>query len=588
MSVTVYVNGIHWTARSLSWSLKMMVAMTAILRESVGQSSLCVRMRSPSGQWQCHDRALNQRTPSWRTGGVSCVHVWDVGTRQPLAILRTPHGNGVCSVSFSATGRLLLSVGLDPDHTLAVWRWQEGVKLASRASHSERIFVAEFRPDSDTQFVSVGVRHVKFWVVTGGSLLGKKGVLGSVEEARAQTMLSLAFGANSLTFTGALSGDVYVWRDHLLLRLVARAHAGPVLTMYTTLRDGLIVTGGKERPSKEGGSVKLWDQEMKRCRAFQLETGQPVDCVRSVCRGKGKILVGTKEGDIIELGEKNGASNVLLSGHAEGAIWGLAAHPSQDIAISAGDDGTVRTWDIADKRPVSKVSLGQPARAAAYSPDGDMVAIGLLNGEFLLLVVASMKVWGKKRDRRSTVQDLRFSPDSRYLAVGTLENAMDFYDLSQGPSLARCGYCRDVPGFVLQLDFSADAKFIQVSTGVFQRMVYEVPSGHTVTDALQIDRITWASWTSTQGEEVQGIWPRGLEKRNVNCACVSHSGLTIATGDDLGLVKLFDFPCPEKFARHKRFTGHSAHITANTFSYGDRFLLTAGGQDCSLFVWKCS
>lgn len=32
--------------------------------------------------------------------------------------------------------------------------------------------------------------------------------------------------------------------------------------------------------------MKLWDQEMKRCRAFQLETGQPVENVRSVCRGK--------------------------------------------------------------------------------------------------------------------------------------------------------------------------------------------------------------------------------------------------------------------------------------------------------------
>lgn len=32
--------------------------------------------------------------------------------------------------------------------------------------------------------------------------------------------------------------------------------------------------------------MKLWDQEMKRCRAFQLETGQLIECVRSVCRGK--------------------------------------------------------------------------------------------------------------------------------------------------------------------------------------------------------------------------------------------------------------------------------------------------------------
>lgn len=32
--------------------------------------------------------------------------------------------------------------------------------------------------------------------------------------------------------------------------------------------------------------MKLWDQELKRCRAFRLETGQTTDCVRSVCRGK--------------------------------------------------------------------------------------------------------------------------------------------------------------------------------------------------------------------------------------------------------------------------------------------------------------
>lgn len=39
-----------------------------------------------------------------------------------------------------------------------------------------------------------------------------------------------------------------VWKEHILVRIVAKAHTGPVFTMYTTLRDGLIVTGGKERP----------------------------------------------------------------------------------------------------------------------------------------------------------------------------------------------------------------------------------------------------------------------------------------------------------------------------------------------------
>lgn len=44
-----------------------------------------------------------------------------------------------------------------------------------------------------------------------------------------------------------------------------------------------------------------------------------------------------------------------------------------------------------------------------------------------------------------------------------------------------------------------------------------------------------------------GIWSRNADKADVTCACVSHSGLNIVTGDDFGMVKLFDFPSLEKF-----------------------------------------
>ncbi|MGH0174886.1 UNVERIFIED_CONTAM: hypothetical protein FKN15_069133 [Acipenser sinensis] len=395
------------------------------------------------------------------------IHVWDAMNKQTLSVLRCFHSLGVCSVSFSATGKLLLSVGLDLEHTITIWKWQEGAKIASRAGHTQRVFVAEFRPDSDTQFVSVGIKHVRFWTLAGRALLSKKGVLSSIEDARMQTMLSVAFGANNLTFTGTISGDVCVWKEHILIRIVAKAHTGPVFTMYTTLRDGLIVTGGKERPSKEGGALKLWDQELKRCRAFRLETGQIIDCVRSVCRGKGKILVGTRNAEIIEVGEKNAACNILVSGHMDGPIWGLGTHPSRDVFLSAAEDGTVRLWDIPEK----------------------------------------------------------------------------------------------------------------VSTGAYKRLVYEVPSGKQVTDQMVIDRTTWATWTSVLGDEVVGIWSRTTDKADVTCACVSHSGLNVVTGDDFGMVKLFDFPCPEKFAKHKRFLGHAAHLTNIRFTSGDRYVISAGGDD---------
>ena len=78
-----------------------------------------------------------------------------------------------------------------------------GLKLASASGHSQRIFVAEFRPDSDVKFVTCGVKHVMFWNLTGGQLVGKRGVLTNPEGyesetvAKLQTMLSVAFGAVS-------------------------------------------------------------------------------------------------------------------------------------------------------------------------------------------------------------------------------------------------------------------------------------------------------------------------------------------------------------------------------------------------------
>lgn len=64
---------------------------------------------------------------------------------------------------------------------------------------------------------------------------------------------------------------------------------------------------------------------------------------------------------------------------------------------------------------------------------------------------------------------------------------------------------------------------------------------------------------SILGDEVLGIWPRNADKADVNCACVSRAGLNLVTGDDFGLIKLFDFPCSEKFVRTAE-RGRSANV----------------------------
>ena len=70
-------------------------------------------------------------------------------------------------------------------------------------------------------------------------------------------------------------------------------------------------------------------------------------CVYFVLQGK--ILVGTKDSDFIEINEKTGSVTTLMYGHAEGEMWGLAVHPSAERFVTASDDGTVRMWDLVQK-----------------------------------------------------------------------------------------------------------------------------------------------------------------------------------------------------------------------------------------------
>ena len=52
---------------------------------------------------------------------------------------------------------------------------------------------------------------------------------------------------------------------------------------------------------------------------------------------------------------------------------------------------------------------------------------------------------------------------------------------------------------------------------------------------------------SVLGQEVLGIWPKDSSKADVNCSHLSHMGTALATGDDSGFVKLFEFPCEDKY-----------------------------------------
>lgn len=62
----------------------------------------------------------------------------------------------------------------------------------------------------------------QFWSLCGNALTPKRGVFGKTGDL--QTILCLACAKDEITYSGALNGDIYVWKGINLIRTVQGAH----------------------------------------------------------------------------------------------------------------------------------------------------------------------------------------------------------------------------------------------------------------------------------------------------------------------------------------------------------------------------
>ena len=108
--------------------------------------------------------------------------------------------------------------------------------------------------------------------------------------------------------------------------------------------------------------------------------------------------------------EKGGPIRLLIQGHMEGELWGLARHPSLPLCATASDDGSVRVWDTTDQQMTGFVSLSKAARCVDYSPDGSHLAVGLKDGCFLVLSTEDFSEVASFQHRKQEISDIKFSP----------------------------------------------------------------------------------------------------------------------------------------------------------------------------------
>ncbi|KAK5638850.1 hypothetical protein RI129_013145 [Pyrocoelia pectoralis] len=94
------------------------------------------------------------------------------------------HKYGISCVSFSPSGKYVVSIGTQHDMIVNVWDWKNNIKVASNKV-STKVKALAFA-ENGSYFVTVGNRHVKFWFLEYGKakykeavpLMGRSAILG--------------------------------------------------------------------------------------------------------------------------------------------------------------------------------------------------------------------------------------------------------------------------------------------------------------------------------------------------------------------------------------------------------------------------
>jgi len=188
-----------------------------------------------------------------------------------------------------------------------------------------------------------------------------------------------------------------------------------------------------------GGEVKVWNVSSGQC--FRtVETGYGVCC--AFVPGDKHVLVGSKSGELQLIDVASAELLETASAH-QGAVWTIAMNPSDKGFVSAGADKELKFWEFGALReeqgPVrlsmavkSTVTMEDDILAVAYSPDGKLLAVALLDTTVKILFADSMKFFLSLYGHRLPALCIDISTDGALLVSGSADKNVKIWGLDFG------------------------------------------------------------------------------------------------------------------------------------------------------------
>jgi hypothetical protein len=161
--------------------------------------------------------------------------------------------------------------------------------------------------------------------------------------------------------------------------------------------------------------------------------------------------------------------------------WGVA-YSSDGGTLAAGGsnlgaDGFVTIWDVATGEATNLTGHRSPVTSVAFSPLGDLLASGSLDGSVRIWDVAAREERMKLEGHEGGVLAVRVSPDGGTLASASLDHTVRLWDMTTG---AASGVFSEHREGVCSVAFSRDGRLAASGDARGTILLWNVADGRVV------------------------------------------------------------------------------------------------------------
>lgn len=195
-------------------------------------------------------------------------------------------------------------------------------------------------------------------------------------------------------------------------------------------------------------------------------------------------------------------------------------------------------------------------------------------------------------DTKSPIRTISYSPNGVSLAVGAEPNTLEVYST---PDYKRKANLKKHSGPVNHIDWSTDSHYLQTNSESQELLYFNAQDkdyNHIIELKQNIRNEPWATHNCIYTWSTQGIWKDTMKKgTEINGADRSNTKWykeyqILATGDDNSNISLYKLPCVQPHAEGVVARGHSSFISDIKWSQDDSYLVSIGGEDQTIIVWK--